>query len=511
MTESIQFDTYQGPANMYNFYQSYNPSADALTPGTTYYSSDQKYYYSHSSSEKFPVTEQKTKISFVPAALAAKKTPAVEEFKRKIHEKAREYKKKKEQEAKVKKASSAKAVKAVKPAKVAKVIEAVEAAIAVTAAPEGPAKTEAPKVVPEEKAPVTEPAVVEPVAEASPVEAPVEAPIMETTGVPDTTETCPTEAVSNAAPAEQIDIVEEKVEETTGEDESMEKAIDISSFFDRLSKCKTIEDPFTFPYPYPQAGVDARLKAGEKKHRYDTKFLLQFQEAVAYPADDSWKEKLEGLGMVATKEPIPSGPRHDNTQVRKTYKFERRSPKEESAKESSLKVPEDKEETPAKPVEDVKPLVPSANRWVPRSRQKTTQVKTAPDGTVLLDKEDVERKVKSALNKLTLEMFEPVSNQMLDIAKQSCHEEDAATLKQVISLTFAKACDEPHWSTVYSKFCAKMVKDISDDIKDVGMPTKTGEPTVGGALARRFLLRTCQTEYEKGWVDKLPTNPDGSA
>ncbi|KAF3986795.1 hypothetical protein FT662_04359, partial [Candidozyma haemuli var. vulneris] len=371
MTESIQFDTYQGPANMYNFYPSYNPSADALTPGTTYYSSDQKYYYSHSSSEKIPVSESKTKISFVPAALAAKKTPAVEEFKRKIHEKAREYKKKKEQEAKVKKASSAKAVKAVNPAKVAKVIEAVEAAIAVTAAPEEPAKTEAPEVVPEEKTPVTEPTAVEPVAEALPVEAPIEAPIVEIIGVPDTTETDPTEAVSNAAPTEQNDTVEEKVEETTGEDESMEKAVDLSSFFDRLSKCKTIEDPFTFPYPYPQAGVDARLKAGEKKHRYDTQFLLQFQESVVYPADDAWKKKLEGLGMVATKESIPSGPRHDNTQGRKTYKFERRTPKVETPKESSLKVPEEKEETTAKPVEDVKPLVPSANRWVPRSRQKT--------------------------------------------------------------------------------------------------------------------------------------------
>ncbi|GEQ66572.1 hypothetical protein JCM33374_g235 [Metschnikowia sp. JCM 33374] len=55
-----------------------------------------------------------------------------------------------------------------------------------------------------------------------------------------------------------------------------------------------------------------------------------------------------------------------------------------------------------------------------------------------------------------------------------------------------------------------MLKEIPQDIRDVNTLTKTGEPTTGGDLTRRILLETCQTEYNKGWADKLPTNQDGS-
>lgn len=133
-------------------------------------------------------------------------------------------------------------------------------------------------------------------------------------------------------------------------------------------------------------------------------------------------------------------------------------------------------EEPPKPAEEVKPLVPSANRWVPRSRVKKEEVKLAPDGSVMLESDEIERKVNSALNKLTLEMFEPITEDLLKIARQSIWEEDAKTVKQVISLTFAKACDEPYWSSVYAQFFAKMLKEVPDELKDVNTLTKNGEP-----------------------------------
>ena len=67
-----------------------------------------------------------------------------------------------------------------------------------------------------------------------------------------------------------------------------------------------------------------------------------------------------------------------------------------------------------KPVEEVKPLEKSANRWVPKSRmQAKKETKVAEDGTILLEPEDIEKKTKSLLNKLTLEMFTAISDEII--------------------------------------------------------------------------------------------------
>lgn len=107
-------------------------------------------------------------------------------------------------------------------------------------------------------------------------------------------------------------------------------------------------------------------------------------------------------------------------------------------------------------------------------------------------------------------MFEPITDDILNLANQSKWEDNAKTVREIISLTFAKACDEPYWSSMYAQFCAKMCTQMSDEIKDVNICLKNGEFAKGGDLARRILLTTCQTEYEKGWTDKLPTNEDGT-
>ena len=76
-----------------------------------------------------------------------------------------------------------------------------------------------------------------------------------------------------------------------------------------------------------------------------------------------------------------------------------------------------------KPVEEVKPLEKSANRWVPKSRmQAKKETKVAEDGTILLEPEDIEKKTKSLLNKLTLEMFTAISDEIIALTNQSKHE-----------------------------------------------------------------------------------------
>lgn len=151
------------------------------------------------------------------------------------------------------------------------------------------------------------------------------------------------------------------------------------------------------------------------------------------------------------------------------------------------------------------PVQRSANAWVPRIRSKQPQVE---DGK--LTPEIVQRKVKSLLNKMTLENFETITDQILEISKQSKEEKDGRTLRQIIQLTFDKAVDEAHWSNMYARFCGKMLSKADSDIYDEGIVDNKGDLVRGGALFRKYLLKRCQDEFEQGWSDKLPTNADGS-
>lgn len=121
----------------------------------------------------------------------------------------------------------------------------------------------------------------------------------------------------------------------------------------------------------------------------------------------------------------------------------------------------------------------------------------------------VQRKVKAALNKMTPEKFEKIADQIQEIAAQSKDENDGRTLRQVIQLTFEKACDEAHWASMYAKFAERMLRTMSPDIKDDNVKDRHGNPVVGGALFRKYLLNRCQEEFERGWEVNLPEKPEG--
>lgn len=323
------------------------------------------------------------------------------------------------------------------------------------------------------------------------------------------------------------------------EDAEAEDGLDLSQFFQRLQEVKPIEDPYSMTYPEPFTGVDPKWKS-EKAFRYDPQFLIQFKDVVQFPIDEEFKNKLESLGITAGRK-APQGARgglnrfgaggarfgpgmgnrgqfSDPRQNSRNGSRRRGGSSGGPSRDKSTRrgAPsrrggrEHKDDGITIPPEEIKPLEKSSNRWVPKARGAKTEVKLAPDGSEIYSEEDIERKVKSQLNKLTLEMFEPISDAILKLGNQSKWEDDAKTVRQIISLTFAKACDEPYWSSMYAQFCAKMCTQMSDEIKDVNIRLKSGDCARGGDLARRILLTTCQTEYEKGWSDKLPTNEDGT-
>lgn len=158
--------------------------------------------------------------------------------------------------------------------------------------------------------------------------------------------------------------------------------------------------------------------------------------------------------------------------------------------------------------QELKPIEVTASGWKPTSIGKGP---VAPEKLLAqgqhMDPEMVQRKVKAALNKMTPEKFDKIADQILAIAAQSKDEQDGRTLRQVIQLTFEKACDEAHWASMYAKFCHKMLTSIDPEIRDESIKDKNGNLVTGGALFRKYLLNRCQEEFERGWKVDLPEAP----
>ncbi|GMM58404.1 translation initiation factor eIF4G [Maudiozyma humilis] len=308
-------------------------------------------------------------------------------------------------------------------------------------------------------------------------------------------------------------------------------ALTMSGLLEKLNTVNPIDDIYAFDYPSPFTPPEEHYRKEHIKYTYGPLFLLQFQDKMKVKADDAW------ITNIRSKIVIPPGSTNrfkgrsnsrressnrnmDNHMggSRMSSKRQSRKFEERRSGRTSYTSRRDREragtnhsmgafERPVeKPQEPVAPLVPTANRWVPKSRQKKTEKKFAPDGvTELLTPDEVESKMKSLLNKLTLEKFDSISTEILDIANISKWETDGATLQNVIQQIFNKATDEPHWSSMYAQLCGKLVKDVEPEIGDEGQDGKSGPK-----LVLHYLVDICHTDFEKGWVDKLPTNEDGS-
>ncbi|KAI9251737.1 armadillo-type protein [Sporodiniella umbellata] len=169
-----------------------------------------------------------------------------------------------------------------------------------------------------------------------------------------------------------------------------------------------------------------------------------------------------------------------------------------------------KEDTPLIAPEDVVPLAKSENRWVPRVQSEPEPAKTEeteePEEK-LIPKDMIIRKVKSLLNKLTLEKFDSISMQIWEYAKQAEKERCAESLQTVIDLIFDKACDEPGFAVMWAQLAKKLFdltatneKIKNEDIVD----EKTNQAVWGGALFRKYLLMRCQDDFYKGWKSDIP-------
>lgn len=132
------------------------------------------------------------------------------------------------------------------------------------------------------------------------------------------------------------------------------------------------------------------------------------------------------------------------------------------------------------PLDQIKPLELSASAWAP----PTVKKKGSDD-----DDEKLKRKLQGLLNKLSLEKFESISNQIMGIGI-----DDEASLALVIAGVFDKAVDEPNFGSMYARLCAKLSNELPKTrswMMDEKDPSKNN-------LFRRLLLTKCQLEFEKG-------------
>ena len=319
----------------------------------------------------------------------------------------------------------------------------------------------------------------------------------------------------------------------------------MSHFLETIKNATPISDPYKFSYsdsvqaPNPAA-------ASSKVIRYDPPFLMQFAK-LEFKRDDQWKadfltkiyiperEKsskgkdsrsrsngpLRGINLRNDFEGRANSRTGSKRRNRDGNREKSRRGDKDGSRRSRGGRGEKSEKNEEKPQiklapEDVKPLEKTANRWVPKFQSSAAkEVKYAPDGvTVLYDDEDLEKKIRSSLNKLSLEKFDPITDELIQLANQSKWETDAKALTTTVRLTFAKATDEPHWSAMYARFCSKLVTTVDPEIysENYPIPNADGENKYykGTNLAYRLLVSRCQTEYEKGWSTDLPVNEDGT-
>ncbi|XDV45939.1 hypothetical protein PO909_013939 [Leuciscus waleckii] len=133
-------------------------------------------------------------------------------------------------------------------------------------------------------------------------------------------------------------------------------------------------------------------------------------------------------------------------------------------------------------VNDEVQLKTTENAWKPGGLKRESAIED-PDAQKT---QELFRKVRSILNKLTPQMFSQLMKQVTDLTIDT-----EERLKGVIDLVFEKAIDEPSFSVAYGNMCSCLAT--------LKVPM-TDKPSTTVNF-RKLLLNRCQKEFEKDKVD----------
>lgn len=145
----------------------------------------------------------------------------------------------------------------------------------------------------------------------------------------------------------------------------------------------------------------------------------------------------------------------------------------------------EKEKSQVAKLEPVALLEVPVNRWA--------------SGSPTDEEQNVDRKVKALLNKLTMGNFDSISDQIIEWINRSEAEKDARTLARVTGLIFQHAAKSP-WLEMYARLCRKAVDTISSIVWDDSIRDAYGWPICGGQLFKKHLVKLCQDHFERGWA-----------
>uniref|UniRef100_A0A8C1KK75 Eukaryotic translation initiation factor 4 gamma, 3a n=1 Tax=Cyprinus carpio TaxID=7962 RepID=A0A8C1KK75_CYPCA len=134
-------------------------------------------------------------------------------------------------------------------------------------------------------------------------------------------------------------------------------------------------------------------------------------------------------------------------------------------------------------VNDDVQLKKAENAWKPGMKKENVT-----DDPEALKTQELFRKVRSILNKLTPQMFHQLMKQVTDLTINT-----EERLKGVIDLVFEKAIDEPSFSVAYANMCRCLAT--------LKVPTADKPNTT--VNFRKLLLNRCQKEFERGKVDDV--------
>uniref|UniRef100_A0AAQ4QS81 Eukaryotic translation initiation factor 4 gamma 3 n=1 Tax=Gasterosteus aculeatus aculeatus TaxID=481459 RepID=A0AAQ4QS81_GASAC len=131
-------------------------------------------------------------------------------------------------------------------------------------------------------------------------------------------------------------------------------------------------------------------------------------------------------------------------------------------------------------------LKKSENAWKPGMKRPEVQA----DDPEVQNTQELFKKVRSILNKLTPQKFNQLMKQVTDLTIDT-----EERLKGVIDLVFEKAIDEPSFSVAYGNMC-RCLATLKVPMTD--KPNTT-------VNFRKLLLNRCQKEFEKDKVDDVTT------
>ncbi|KAM9127425.1 eukaryotic translation initiation factor 4 gamma 1 isoform 5-T5 [Pangshura tecta] len=126
--------------------------------------------------------------------------------------------------------------------------------------------------------------------------------------------------------------------------------------------------------------------------------------------------------------------------------------------------------------EDIK-LNKAEKAWKPSSKRAAEE--EDPDN---IKTQDLFRRVRSILNKLTPQMFQQLMKQVTELSIDT-----EERLKGVIDLIFEKAISEPNFSVAYANMCRCLM----------GLKVPTTDKPAVTVNFRKLLLNRCQKEFEK--------------